>query len=110
MLCNAVQQMEVFDLPGTEIGKSFTDQRDRNIEFLITSAYTNQTLAESVRSLQRILDQERSARALEREGYQRIAGTSTAQARHLADLNRAADRHIEELEKTARRGRRTRRV
>ena len=74
------------------------DQHNAQVNFLHGARYQADAMAKEVRGLQSALSNERMARQLEREGYQKIQGLSSQQARHLSDLNRAADRRIEELE------------
>ena len=52
----------------------------------------------NIKMLQQVLAQERSARALERDGYQRLQGLTSQQVAHMKYLGRAAERRIEEPE------------
>ena len=57
-------------------------------------------LEEAAKSMSEQLNRERAERELERQGYQNVAKLSTNQARHFAELCRAADMRIDELERT----------
>ena len=70
----------------TELERHLRRQHERHMAYIADSTATNQNLADNVRSLQNVLAQERQARAIKREGYQRLQGLTQSQVRHVADL------------------------
>ena len=69
-----------------------------HVKFVEDMSRASLNMTAEINTLKEQLSMEKATRAQEREGYQRMTGISQSQVSHLNDLNRAAERRIEELE------------
>ena len=78
---------------------ALNQQMQAHINYVASINAEKGKLEDAAKLLAEQLNRERGEREIERQGYQASAKLSTDQARHFADLCRAADMRIDELER-----------
>ena len=69
-----------------------------HVAFMEAASKSSEMMSAEIEQLGRLLAKERSARELERSGFQKAANLPKQQVRHISDMHMASDRRIEELE------------
>ena len=94
--------MDVSIMPSSSYADGLRAQHAVLQEFVSSVHVASSTLESHVASLRDELQREKSLRAAEREGLQRMAGLSQAQVKHISDLKLDADRRRIQVEEEIR--------